>query len=137
MRDNEVRLSQVIVAPMGSTVHNHAPNSADAPLGTFDLIITGEAGDDINSSSSPYTMSYTAFDITAVASVPAFSAALAQNFGDANWIAINTDDFVTTQTFTLPRDAAIAGHVIQFTATLVSHEGDITSFVQSEPFMLV
>lgn len=137
MRDNEVRLSQVIVAPTGSTVHNHAPNSADNPLTSFDLIITGEAGDDINSSGSAYTLSYSAFDITAVSAVPAYAASLNQNFGGGPWVQVTTDDYVTTQVFTLPRQAALAGHVLQFTATLISLKGDITSFVQSEPFILV
>jgi hypothetical protein len=140
MRDNDARLSQIYVAPTGSVVPNNSPNSADKPLATFDLIITGEAGDEIVLNGGKYTLQYTAFDFTAGVIAPAaFNAVLSQNFGAPLWIQLAgpNEDYVTQQPFTIKIPAGSNGHVFQYTASLIAANGDVVSFVESEKFILV
>lgn len=139
MRDTEVRLTSIYVAPTGSPVSSPSPNSEDHPATSFDLIITGEEGDEIQGNNISYTLSYYAFDFATGASAPVtFNATLAQTTGDVNWNPYNGgEDFYTNQTIPIKVSGSLTGHVLQYFAVLVAVRGDIVSFVQSEPFVLV
>jgi len=142
MRDTEVRLTRIYVAPTGSPASSPSPNSEDHPATKFDLIITGEEGDEIKENNIAYTLSYYAFDFATGASAPgAFNGVLAQKTGDANWLPYNGgEDFYTNQTIHItipPIPPSLTGHVLQYFAVLVANHGDIVSFVLSEPFVLV
>ncbi len=142
MLDNVVQLSKVYVATKGSTVSNTAPNSADKALPTFDLIITGEAGDNIVATGQPYVLRYDATDLTdGKKAPPQFSAIVPQNFATANlWKQVpSSEDYTTVQAFpiTIPQNPSLSGHVFQYTASLIASKGDVVTFAQSDPFILV
>jgi hypothetical protein len=44
---------------------------------------------------------------------------------------------VNEQVFTINVDPAARGHVLHYLASLVSVNGDVVSFMESEPFILV
>jgi hypothetical protein len=143
MIDQDVRLSQLYVAPTGSPVPNNAPNSADTPILSFDLIITIERGDEVRGS---YDLRYDSCDLTTCSPAP-FHATFNQEFDDPKlWKQIppplgsTQEDFISVQTYTIPLkdvERTLSGHILQFTASLVASDGDIASFLVSEPFILV
>ncbi len=148
MQDNDVRLTQLYVAPTGSTVPNNAPNSADSPLPSFDVVITGERGDlDIPpEAGTVYTLRYDACDLTICDAAPAaFNNSVVQDFTNtALWTPIPPngaqEDSITIQSFTIDLQGlqrAVSGHIFQYTASLIAGNGNIVSFLVSEPFILV
>jgi hypothetical protein len=139
MRDTEVRLTSIYVAPTGSPASSPSPNSEDAPAKTFDLFITGEEGDDLQGYNIQYTLSYYAFDFATGNLAPAgFNNVLNQSTGGAEWLPYNgREDFFTNQKFPITIIGNLTGHVLQYFAVLVANRGDIVSFVKSEPFVLV
>jgi hypothetical protein len=139
MEDDVVRLTSIYVAPTGSPVPSPTPNSEDAPATTIDLFITGEEGDNIQSDDIKYQLSYYAMDFgTGNLAVGAFNGLLNQSTGDANWLPYKAgEDFFTNQKITITIPGSLRFHVLQYYAVLVAKNGDIVSFVQSEPFVLV
>ena len=151
MQDNDVRLTQLYVAPTGSKVPNNAPNSADSPLLSFDLIITGERGDrDVLEVRDPhYTLRFDACDLTTCDAAPAvFNGSRGQDFTDTTlWERIpppsgsTQEDFITIQKFPIVLSAdlqrTLSGHIFQYTASLIAGTGNIVSFLVSVPFILV
>jgi len=139
MRDTEVRLTSIYVAPTGSTAPSPSPNSEDAPAKNFDLFITGEEGDEIHGNDQKYTLSYYAMDFgTGNLATGAFNAVLSQTTGDSNWKPYGGgEDFFTNQKIPITIPGSLRGHVLQYYAVLVAKNGDVVSFVQSEPFVLV
>jgi hypothetical protein len=145
MLDDVAQLSQVYVAPTGSKVPNNAPNSADTPLLSFDVVITGERGDEVRGS---YALRFDACDLTTCERAPAvFNGSVEQSFDNAAlWTPIpppagsTQEDFITVQTFTISLrgfERTLRGHIFQYTASLIAADGDLVSFVQSAPFILV
>lgn len=124
----------------GSTVGHHAPNAPGAD--SFDLIVQAAAGRALGNSGTPYTLSISAIDLTAVTQGwPTHT--LHQAFDAANgWKLSGTGpDYQCTHTVAVPVPGGIggplAGHVLQCVASLVSHGAQIVSIIHSEPFVLV
>jgi len=139
MRDTEVRLTSIYVAPTGSLASSPSPNSEDAPAKNFDLFIRGEEGDEIQGNDIKYTLSYYAMDFGTGNLAPgAFNGMLNQSTGGADWLPYNGgEDYFTNQKIPITVPGGLTGHVLQYFAVLVAVRGDIVSFVQSEPFVLV
>src|SRR5262249_8883276 len=103
------------------------------------------AGNAIGNSGAPYTLTITAMDLTDVVPATDLNPALTtgQYFdGPTGWKP-NGPDFEYSATFpiTVPVTATgarkYAGHVLQYVASLVNHNGQIVSILESDPFVLV
>ena len=137
MNANDAALTGLVTAPTGSRVHDHAPN---APAGGgFDLILTAVAGSALGSSGAAYTLTISAIDLTTVTQ-PWPPQILHQAFDAASgWTRSGTGpDYACTQTIptTVP-GGPLAGHTLQFVASLVSQGALIAAIRQSDPFVLV
>ena len=140
MNANDATLTELATAQSGSMVKDDAPN---APAGGgFDLIIGAVAGSALGSSGAPYTLTISAIDLTTV-SQPWPPQILHQAFGAASgWQLSGTGpDYESTQTIpnTIPGgpDGPLAGHTLQFVASLISQGAQIVTIRQSDPFVLV
>ena len=140
MNANDVTLTHLATAQTGSRVHDDAPN---APAGSgFDLIIAAVAGSALGSSGAPYTLTISAIDLTTV-SQPWPPQILHQTFDPASgWKLSGTGpDYQCAQTIptTVPGGPGgrLAGHTLQFVASLISPGAQIVAIRQSDPFVLV
>jgi hypothetical protein len=141
MNANDATLTGLATAQSGSRVGDTAPN-APANAG-FDLVVGAVAGSALGSSGAPYTLTISAVDLTAV-NQPWPAQTLLQAFDTASgWKLSGTGpDYECSQTFgyTVPGGAPggpLAGHTLQFVASLVSQGAQIASVIHSDPFVLV
>ena len=140
MNANDAALTELATAQTGSRVHDQAPN---APAGgCFDLIVAAVAGSALGSSGAPYTLTISAIDLTIVTQ-PWPPQILHQAFDEASgWQLSGTGpDYACTQTIptTVPGGPGglLAGHTLQFVASLVSQGAQIVAIRHSGPFVLV
>jgi hypothetical protein len=138
---NEATLTGLATAHTGSTVEDTAPNAPAA--GSFDLILQAAAGSALGRSGTPYTLSISAIDLTAVTQGwPTLT--LHQAFDAANgWELRGTGPgYQCTQTVAVPVPGGgpggpLAGHTLQCVASLISHGAQTVSIIHSNPFVLV
>jgi len=138
---NDATLTELATAQSGSMVADTAPN---APAnGGFDLVMEAVAGSALGSSGARYTLTISAIDLTAV-SQPWPAQTLHQTFDTpSGWKLSGTGpDYECTQTFpiTVPGDGPggpLAGHTLQFVASLVSQGAQIASIIHSDLFVIV
>jgi hypothetical protein len=137
---NDAMLIGLVTAQSGSMVADDAPNAPAS--GGFDLIVAAVAGSALGSSGAPCTLTISAIDLTTV-SQPWASRILHQAFDAASgWKLSGTGpDYECTQTIpnAVPGGPGgpLAGHTLQFVATLVSQGAQIVTIRQSNPFVLV
>jgi len=138
---NDAALTELATAHTGSTAGHLAPNAPAAD--SFDLILQAAAGSALGNSGTPYTLTISAIDLTAVTQGwPTLT--LHQSFDAANgWKTRGTGQgYQCTQTFPVPVPGGgpggpLAGHTLQCVASLVSRGAWIVSIIHSEPFVLV
>jgi len=141
MNANDATLTELTTAHTGSTVGDSAPNApADA---TFDLVIEAVAGTAVGNSGAPYTLTISAIDLTAVGQ-PWPPQVLAQGFNPATGWKLSGagPDYKYIQTIPIAVPGGgpggpLAGHTLQFVASLVSQGAQIVSIIQGDPFVLV
>ena len=138
---HDATLTALATAHTGSTVPATAPNAPAA--GTFDLILNAVAGSALGSSGTPYTLTISAIDLTAVTQGWP-TRTLHQAFDTANgWTLSGTGpNYQCTQTITVPVPGGgpggpLAGHTLQCVASLISRDTRIVSIIHSNPFVLV
>lgn len=145
MNANDARLVRLYATETGGEVEDNtptAPGSGTAPPATsFDLLLEAEAGQNVGSSGIEYSLDIVAYDVTAGDNEPALNPTIpAQKFnaGDTGsvWKQSGTN-FVSRQRFPITVPNAQQGHTIRYTATLVSKNRQIVSFIESAPFVLV
>jgi hypothetical protein len=131
MNANDAMLTALATAP-------NAPASA-----SFDLVLEAVAGSALGSSGTPYTLTISAIDLTAV-SQGWPTQTLHQAFDTANGWELSGagPDYQCTQTVAIPVPGGgpggpLAGHTLQCVASLVSQGAQIASIIQSGPFVLV
>jgi hypothetical protein len=144
MNANDAMLTGLITAQAGSSVLDAAPNAPANP--TFDLIIEGVAGSVVGNSDAPYDLRISALDLTAgglaEAIIPPPPPLAAFNVG-SGWALSGTGpnyQFAATINIAIPPPVPggpLAGHVLQFVASLVTVNAQIVSLIQSAPFVLV
>ena len=140
MNANDATLTGLATAQAGSRVADNTPN-APASSG-FDLVMEAVAGSALGSSGAPYTLTISAIDLTTV-SQPWPPRILHQAFDAASgWKLSGTGpDYECTQTIptTVPGGPGgpLAGHTLQFVATLLSHGAQIVTIRHSNPFVLI
>ena len=141
MNANDATLTALSTARTGSLVNDAAPNAPAA--GTFDLVLGAVAGSALGSSGAPYTLTISAVDLTAVTQGWP-TQTLHQAFDTANgWTLSGTGpDYQYTRTVAVPVPGGgpggpLAGHTLQFVASLISQGAQIVTIRQSDPFVLV
>ena len=140
MNANDATLTELATAQTGGMVQDDAPNAPAS--GGFDLIIGAVAGSALGSSGAPYALTISAIDLTTV-SQPWPPQILHQAFDvGSGWKLSGTGpDYECTQTIptTVPGGpgGALAGHALQFVASLVSQGAQIVAIRQNDPFVLV
>jgi hypothetical protein len=100
------------------------------------------AGSALGNCGAPYTLTISAIDLTAV-NQPWAVQSLHQAFDAASgWkLSGSGPDYECTQTFPVAVPGGpggpLAGHTLQYVASLVSQGGQVVSVIQSDPFVLV
>ena len=140
MNANDAALTGLATAQTGSMVQDHAPNAPAS--GSFDLILEAVAGSALGSSGAPYTLTVSAIDLTTVTQ-PWPPQILHQAFAPASgWQLSGTGPYYEcSQTIptTVPGGPGgpLAGHTLQFVASLISQGALIVTIRHSDPFVLV
>jgi hypothetical protein len=140
---NDAELTELYSAATGLDVEDDQPNlgpPGGPPSNIFDLHLEAVAGNVIGNGAANYRLTITCIDDMLAAPNASMSpGTLNQQFNAANgWQAGGAaGNFVKEQIFpiTVPLDAR--GHVFHYIATLVSINGDIVSFIESNSFILV
>ena len=143
MNDTDARLTRVYTALTGSTVQENIPDQPDAGEAAdadLDLFIEAAAGNNVGTTSMPYTLTITGVNVTKQAVVPALSSVTNQAFNAANGWASSGDDFVKVQNITFP--SALGGtnapnDLYRFYVSLTTPGLQIASFAESNLFMLI
>jgi len=143
MNDNDARLTRVYTAVTGSTVQDDIPDQPDAGEAAdadFDLFIEAAAGNNVGTTSMPYTLTITGVNVTKQAVVPALSSVTNQAFNAANGWVSSGDDFVKVHNITFP--SALGGtnapnDLYRFYVSLTTPGLQIASFAESNLFMLI
>jgi hypothetical protein len=138
---NDGALTRLITVHTGATVEDPAPNTpppGNPPEPNFDLHLEAVAGNVLGGSGATYTLTITAFDLTAGTAAPAGlnPGSLAQSFSSASGWNRTAAEYVTNQVFTIAIPAGLSGHVFIYTASLVSTNFDQAWLIQSSPFVL-
>ena len=140
MNANDVTLTGLATAQSGSMVAGNVPNAPAS--GNFDLVLEAAAGSALGSSGTPYTLTISGIDLTTV-SQPWPPRTLHQAFDAADGWQLSGagPDYQCTQTFpvAVPGDGLggpLAGHTLQFVASLISDGAQIAFIIQSNPFIL-
>src|SRR4029453_3790025 len=110
------------------------------PGNAFELHLEAVAGNVIGNGAANYRLRIDCIDDTLAAPNAAMSpGTLNQQFNAADgWQAGGAaGNFVKEQVFTINVDPAARGHVLHYLASLVSVNGDVVSFIDSEEFILV
>jgi hypothetical protein len=116
-------------------VQNNEPN-ADGPAGNYQLHLQAVAGDPLGDSGTDYKLQIDCIDENLAQRNAGLSVgSVAQSFAAPLWVKVG-DDFKTDQTFTINVPAGVEGHLFRYVATLVSDNGDIISFIESNQFVL-
>jgi hypothetical protein len=134
-------LTGLATAHTGSTVEDTAPNAPAA--GSFDLILRAAAGRALGNSGTPYILTISAIDLTAVTQGWP-TQTLHQAFDAANgWELSGTGpDYQCTQTVAVRVPGGgpggpLADHTLQCVASLISQGAQIVSIIHSNPFVLL
>jgi hypothetical protein len=137
---NDAAITDIFVGETASwQIENDAPNSPTAS-GEFNVTVEMVAGFGLDSGG--YTLTVSCADVTSTASVPSLAPGAplngADTFGSASWTKVgNYLTFEQTQTVNNGAGAVGGNHVYQYTATLVSGNGNVVSSLQSALFTLV
>jgi hypothetical protein len=140
---NDAELTELYTAATGLDVEDSEPNTGPPggpPANTFDLHLEAVAGNVIGNGAANYTLRIDCIDDTLAAPNGNMSpGTLNQQFNAANgWQAGGVaGNFLKEQVFPINVDNAARGHVLHYLASLVSVNGDVVSFIESEPFILV
>jgi len=140
MNANDAMVTALATTHTGGMVADTAPNAPAAA--SFDLVLEAVAGSALGSSGTPYTLTISAVDLTAVTQGWP-TQTLHQAFDAANGWELRGDgpDYQCTQTVAVPVPGGpggpLAGHTLQCVASLVSQGALIVSITQSDPFVLV
>jgi hypothetical protein len=140
---NTAAVTELYTASTGLDVEDSQPNTGapgGPPANTFDLHFEGVAGNVIGNSAANYRLRIDCIDDTLAAPNAAMSpGTLNQQFNAANgWQAGGAaGNFVKEQVIPINVDNAARGHVLHYLASLVSVNGDVVSFLESNSFILV
>jgi hypothetical protein len=143
---NDGELTRLITVEHGGSVEDPAPNAVlNAAAGSFDLHLEGVAGVDLGNGGETYNLTIVAFDLTTgtiqTGLSPNSGNPIAQAFNSSNWSKSPSSgpvqEYVTNQTSTITVPAGtFTGHVLIYSASLVSTNVDQVWLIVSSPFVL-
>ena len=133
---NNAELTELYASETGGVVQSDQPN-ADGPAATYEVHVQGVAGFPLGSSGASYTLRIDCIDQNDSLRNASLSVAPQPQSFDASvpWVQVG-GDFKTDQTFLINVPAGVEGHLFRYVATLMSDNGDITSWLESDPFIL-
>jgi hypothetical protein len=132
---NNAELTELYTSETGGVVQNNEPN-ADGPAATYELHLQAVAGDPLGDSGAGYKLQIDCIDENLAQRNGSMSpGSVAQEFKAPLWVKVG-DDFKTDQTFTITVPAGVEGHLFRYVATLVSDNGDVISFLESNKYVL-
>jgi hypothetical protein len=140
---NDAELTELYTAATGFDVEDNEPNTGPpgaAPAANYDLHLEAVAGNVIGNSGANYQLNITCIDETLAAPNANMSPGTQnQQFNAANgWVAGGgAGNFLKEQVININVPGNVRGHVFRFVASLVSANGDIVSFLESNQFVLV
>ena len=140
---NDAELTELYTAATGLDVEDNEPNTGPPggpAANAFELHLEAVAGNVIGNGAANYRLRIDCIDDTLAAPNASMSpGTLNQQFNAADgWQAGGAaGNFVKEQVFTINVDPAARGHVLHYLASLVSVNGDVVSFIDSEEFILV
>lgn len=139
---NDAELTALYSASTGFDVEDSEPNTGApgaAPAANFDLHVEAVAGNVIGNGAANYQLTLTCIDETLAAPNGGMSRSASQQFTAADgWISGGgAGNFLKEQVFNIAVPAGVRGHVFRYVGTLVSVNGDIVSFIESNRFVLV
>jgi hypothetical protein len=135
---NDAELTELYTTETNVDVENDEPNAGGISA-TYDLRLQAVAGDNIGDSGTTYTLLINCIDESLAEPAPAGMSpgSLPQAFDAVNdWVRAN-DNFVKEQRFEITVPAGVGGHLFRYVATMVSDNGDVVSFIESNQFALV
>jgi hypothetical protein len=147
MNANDAQFVRVYTREVGGAI---ADNSLVVSGGAhnFDVIVEAEAGSVLGGGGAPYLLSLTAFDWTTgnnATPATAFTFSVPENFntttGTINKWPSYEENFRVT--LTAAQATALVGHVLQYTAVLISppptsgSPANVVSIIQSPLFVLI
>lgn len=138
---NDADLVRIYTREAGGTIAATTPHVSTGGH-SFEVVVEAEAGSVIGGSLQPYTISLVAFDLTAGANpgAPFSTSTAGQHFDNVsgNISVWPSYEERFTITLTAAQATAVANHVLQYTAALVSGgTNPVTSFAQSPLFILL
>jgi hypothetical protein len=151
MNANDAKLVSVYTREEKGTIPScclRVSGVIDEEGASLEVVVEAKAGWVLGYSGAPYTLSLVAFDITSGRNAEpcaAFMKTVVENFTN---IAGNSSQWpeyrsVFPVALTQTQADALVGHVLQYTATLISPSpgsglpANVVSFLRSEPFILV
>jgi hypothetical protein len=142
-QSNDAELTELYTASTGVDVEDNEPNTgppAGPPANNFDVRLQAVAGNTIGSSGADYTLRLDCIDESlSLRNASMSRGPLNQAFNNApgnDWVATG-GNFKKEQTANITVDNAARGHVLRYVATLVSVNGDVVSFIESNKFILI
>jgi hypothetical protein len=140
-QSNDAELTELYTASTGVDVEDNEPNTgppAGPPANNFDVRLQAVAGNAIGNSGADYTLRLDCIDESlSLRNASMSRGPLNQQFNAGNgWVATG-GNFVKEQTANITVDNAARGHVLRYVATLVSANGDVVSFIESNKFILI
>jgi hypothetical protein len=138
---NDAELTELYTASPGVDVEDNEPNTgppAGPPTNTFDLHLQAVAGNVIGNGGANYKLRADCIDETLAAPNPNMSVGpLNQQFSPGDGWAAAGGNFVKDATTAINVDPNARGHVLRYVASLVSVNGDVVSFIESNKFILI
>jgi hypothetical protein len=139
---NDAELTELYSAATGFDVEDNEPNTGapgNPPATNFDVHVEAVAGNVIGNSAANYQLTITCIDETLAAPNATMSRTASQQFNAADgWTSGGgAGNFLKEQVFNIAVPAGVRGHVFRYVGTLVSINGDIVSFIESNRFVLV
>jgi hypothetical protein len=132
---NNAELTELYASETGGVVQSDQPN-ADGPAATYEVHLQAVAGDPLGDSGTNYTLRIDCIDQSNSLRNAALSVVpQAQQFDASRWVRVG-GDFKTDQTFLINVPAGVEGHLFRYVATLMSDNGDITAWAESDAFIL-
>jgi len=151
MNANDARLVSVYTREVNGNIPSFCLKVSGAANGenvSLEVVVEGGAGMVLGRSGAPYLLSLVACDITLGQNADpstAFAKTVVENFNNTTGNISQWPEYRSAFTVTLTQTQAdaLVGHVLQYTATLISpppgsgSPANVVSFLRSEPFILV
>jgi len=151
MNADDAKLVSVYVREMNGNIPSFSlrvSGAGDGESVSLEVVVEAGAGKVLSNSGAPYLLSLVAFDITLGQNAhpcSAFVKTVVENFNNTTGNSSQWPEYrsVFTLTLTQAQADALAGHVLQYTVTLISpppgsgSPANVVSFLRSEPFILV